>query len=82
MDIFFLVATLGVIVMTGAVLFVLWRVERILKHFEGIASQISAESVLIREDLAEFRASLKKGKGRAKSLFSFFRKVAKLPPKP
>lgn len=77
MDIFFFVTTGAVVLLTGAVLFMLWRIAQILKHLEHISEQVSLESDTLRADLAEMRSDVRKGKGKLKSLFSFFSKTAK-----
>lgn len=77
MDIFFLVSTLAVVAFAffGAV--VLWRLARVMKNIEHISGQVAAESDNIRLDLAEVRSDIRRGKGRLKSLFSFFSKTAR-----
>jgi hypothetical protein len=77
MDIFFFVATLGVVALTFCVAFVLWRLERVLKNIEYISEQVAGESDEVRRDLAEMRRDVQKGKGRLRSLFSFFGKFTK-----
>jgi hypothetical protein len=77
MDIFFFVATLAVVVLAGATVFILWKVGRVLKHIEHISAQVSAETDVMRGDLTEMRNEIKKGKGRIKSLVGFFTKTAK-----
>jgi len=72
MDIFFFVATLAVVLLSGCTVFVLWRIARILRHIENISEQVSLESDSIRNDLAEIRADIQRGKGRLKSLIDFF----------
>ncbi|MCR4333532.1 MAG: hypothetical protein NUV60_00705 [Patescibacteria group bacterium] len=77
MDIFFFITSAVVVLFAilGAV--VLWRLARVLKNIEHISEQVAAESDTIRADLAEVRGDIRKGKGRLKSLFSFFGKTAK-----
>ncbi len=72
MDIFFVIATAAVAVGTCAVALVTWRFLRILKHIEHVSEQVALESDDIRADLALVRADISRGKGRLKSLFSFF----------
>jgi hypothetical protein len=74
MDIFFFVATLGVIVLTFLAAYVLWRFARILRHIEHISEQVAMESDLVRQDLAEMRGDIRAGKSRLKSLFGFLKK--------
>ena len=75
MDIFFSVTTVVVIVLGIFSAFVLWRLERVLKNIEHISEQVALESDTIREDLAEMRNDVRRGKGRVRSLFSFFGKL-------
>ena len=74
MDIFFFVTTIVVIVLGIFSVYVLWRFERVLKNIEHISEQVAQESDTIREDLAEMRSDIKRGKGRLRSLFGFLRK--------
>jgi hypothetical protein len=77
MNIFFFITTVAVILITIALTLVLWRISRILKHIEHISEQAALESDDIRHDLASMRTDIRRGKGRLKSLFSFFKKTAK-----
>jgi len=77
MDMFFFVTTVVVIVLGVFSVCVLWRLERVLKNIEHISEQVALESDTIREDLAEMRSDMKRGKGRLKSLFNFFKKLSK-----
>lgn len=72
MDIFFVVATFAVIAVAIFIAFVLWRLERVLKNIEYISKQVAMESDLVRQDIAEMRTSIRQGKSRLKSLFTFF----------
>lgn len=77
MDIFFVVTTVAVIAVAILLVFVLWKIARILKNVEHISEQVSAETDAVREDLANMRSEVKEGKGRIKSLLGFFKKAAK-----
>lgn len=77
MDIFFLVATISVVVFVIFATFVLWRLQRVLKNIEYISKQVALESDTVREDLAEMRSDIRHGKGRLKSLFGFLGKLKK-----
>ncbi|MFI5260660.1 MAG: hypothetical protein ACHQU0_02605 [Candidatus Paceibacteria bacterium] len=77
MDIFFFTATVAVVLLAFFSALVLWRLSNVLKHIEHITEQASLESDAVRADLADMRADIKRGKGRLKSLFSFFTKTAK-----
>lgn len=81
MDIFFFVTTVVVLAVGIFSAYVLWRIGRVLKYVEHISEQAALESDSIRQDLAEMRGDIRQGKGRLKSLFSFFNKVGKRPPK-
>lgn len=75
MDIFFFVTTVVVIIVGIFSVYVLWRFQRVLKNIEHISEQIARESDTIREDLADMRNDIRRGKGRLRSLFSFFGKL-------
>ena len=77
MDIFFFVATLAVVVLAFFTAFVLWRLERVLKNIEYISKQVATESDIVRQDIAEMRSEIRRGKGRLKSLFGFLGKFTK-----
>lgn len=77
MDIFFVVATFAVIAVTIFATVVLWRLERVLKNIEYISKQIAMESDAVRQDIAEMRTSIREGKGRLKSLFTFLGTLTK-----
>jgi len=77
MDIFFFVTTAAVVLFAVLGAIVWWRVSRVLKNIEHISEQVALESDNIRLDLAEVRGDIRRGKGRLKSLFSFFSKTAK-----
>jgi len=77
MDVFFFVATIAVIVVAVFAAYIMWRFQRILKNIEHISEQVSKESDMVREDIAEFRSDLKRGRGRLRSLFRFLSKFEK-----
>ncbi len=60
MDIFFFVTTIAVALVTLLVILILIRVFRILGHVEEISKIVSEEGNLVRGDIAELRASIKK----------------------
>ena len=74
MDIFFFVTTIVVIVLGVFTAYLMWRLERILKNIEHISEQAAKESDTIREDLAEMRSDIKRGKGKLRSMFGFLKK--------
>ncbi|MDO8575818.1 MAG: hypothetical protein Q7R90_00715 [bacterium] len=59
MDIFFIVTTLVVVMLGTVVTLILFRVWRILGHVEDISRDISEESALLRNDVAQMRARIK-----------------------
>jgi len=59
MDIFFIVTTLVVLMLGIVVTLILFRVWRILGHVEDISRDISEESALLRNDVAQMRARIK-----------------------
>jgi len=71
MDIFFVVTTAFVAVMTILLTLVLIRVLRILKNIEDISLLVEAEGEKLREDIAEVRARVKEEGLRAKHIFDF-----------
>lgn len=77
MDIFFFITTVVVIVLAVLVARVLWRFQRVMKNAEHISEQVSLESDNLREDLAGLRRDVRTGRGRIKSMFSFFGKIGK-----
>jgi membrane protein implicated in regulation of membrane protease activity len=74
MDIFFFVTTVVVVALGIFSVYVLWRLQRVLKNIEHISEQVARESDTIREDLAEVRRDVRRGKGRLKSVFGFLKK--------
>ncbi len=75
MDIFFFVTTVAVVVLAFFAAFVLWRLQRVLKNIEYISQQVASESDIVRQDLAEMRDDIRRGKGQLKSLFGFLKKT-------
>lgn len=60
MDIFFVVATIGVVVITVLICIALWYLIRTLRAFERIATLAEEEAKLVRNDLDEARQELKR----------------------
>jgi hypothetical protein len=84
MDIFFVVTTVAVAVMTVLLTAVLIRVLRILKNIEEISLMVEEEGEKFREDLAQVRAKVKEEGLRVTHMFDFLglakpRKRAKKP---
>ncbi len=59
MDIFFIVTTLAVVMLGSVVMLILFRVWRVLGYVEDISRELSEESALLRNDVAEMRARIK-----------------------
>jgi hypothetical protein len=72
MDIFFVVTTIAVVVISILLVFVLIRVLRILKNIEDISALVEEEGKALREDLAQMRKSVKTEGVRLKHLFGLF----------
>ncbi len=60
MDIFFIVTTCAVVILTVLLGLVTWRIFRILEHVEHISEQAAREADALRVDLAELRGSIKR----------------------
>ena len=72
LDVFFIVTTLVVIMLGIAFTLVLFRVWRILGHIEDISRDISEESTLLRNDVAQMRARIKSEGFKFAHLMSLF----------
>jgi len=53
----------------------------VLKNVEHITEQVALESDAVRQDLAEMRSEIQRGKGRLKSLFGFLNKTTRRAPR-
>lgn len=71
MDIFFVVTTVAVLVVTILLAFVLIRVLRILKNIEDISVMVEAEGEKIREDIAQVRQKVKEEGLRVSHMMDF-----------
>ncbi len=60
MDVFFIVTTAVVVMLGIVVTLILFRVWRILGHVERISQELSEEAALLRGDVAEMRANIKR----------------------
>ena len=60
MDIFFAVTTGSVVIITAFLALLFVRVYSILRNVESISRNVSEESSIIREDIAEVRAALRR----------------------
>ncbi len=76
MDIFFVVATITIVIVGILVCVVLVYVARFLNTANRIANDVQEETESIRADLSEMRHDIKRGL-RFVPLFSFFGKTAK-----
>lgn len=76
MDVFFLITTVAVLLVTGLVCFVLYRILRILRNVEHVSQIVSDESDLVRNDLSEMRAVIKREGFKLTHLAAFVRKRA------
>ena len=73
MDIFFVVTTVAVVLLTGIFTLIAIQVVRILKHVERIAALVEEEAEEIRGDIAAVRAKVKEeGMKAALSFASWF----------
>jgi hypothetical protein len=59
MDIFFFITTIVVIAIGVLFVVILLRIWRILGHVEEISKDVSAESALMRDDIADLRSSIR-----------------------
>lgn len=58
MDIFFVVATIGVVVVVIALLAIAYRVWKILSHVERVAGMLEQEASGVRDDIRNLRGRL------------------------
>lgn len=77
MDVFFVVTTVAVVLLTILGGLVLWRLIRILKNLEHVSEQIARESDVIRSDLASIRSVLHERQWGLQTLFGWLRPHAK-----
>jgi hypothetical protein len=75
--VFFLVATIGFVILGVLAALALVRINRILANVEHITGQAAAESDHLREDLAELREDIREGGSRIGSALAFFGRVHK-----
>ena len=59
MDVFFIVSTIAVVIVTALIAFILVSVLRILRHVEDLSATVSEEAKLVRADVADLRASVR-----------------------
>lgn len=70
MDIFFVVTTVAVLVISILLIFALFRVLRILKNVEDISMLVEEEGQKLREDIAHVRESVMEEGVRMKHFIS------------
>lgn len=58
MDIFFFITTIVVILIGIVLMIILIRIWRILGHVEEISKDVSEESALVRDDIAQLRGKI------------------------
>ncbi len=75
MDIFFFVTTIAVVVFGGILILIALRVWHILGHVERIMEIAEEETELIKDDIDDFRAEIRR---RGFSIFSVGRFIRKL----
>lgn len=72
MDVFFFITTIVVIAIGVLLVVILLRIWRILGHVEDISKDVSAESALLRDDIADLRASIRTNGLKMSYLKTFF----------
>lgn len=77
MDIFFVVTTIAVVVLTVLLAFVLIRTLRILKKIEEVSDMVSEEGKLIREDIDEARAEFREEGFKLRTIANLFGRMGK-----
>lgn len=76
MDVFFVVTTIAVIVVSILLAIALYRIVRILRNVEHVSQIVSDEGDLMRDDLAQMRAAIKREGFKLSHLARFARKRA------
>jgi hypothetical protein len=71
MDVFFLVTTVAVVVLTILLTIIFLRVIRILQNVERISLMVEAEGQHLRDDIAEVRSRVKSEGVKISHLFDF-----------
>jgi hypothetical protein len=77
MDIFFVVAMIGVVVLTVLTGIALFYLIRLVRTLSRVAETVEEEAVALKSDLEEARASIKRGGKTFMSLFGFGAKAGK-----
>lgn len=77
MDIFFVVSTIAVVVVSVLVAYALIRILRILRSVEQISETVSDEAVLVRADVAQLRHNVRQEGFKLKHMSRFAQAAAK-----
>lgn len=77
MDIFFVVTTVAVVIVTMLLAYALYKIIRILRNVEHVSHIVSEEGDLVRADIAEMRDKVKREGFKLSLLSRFLRKRAK-----
>ncbi|MBP6860001.1 MAG: hypothetical protein KBC38_00350 [Candidatus Pacebacteria bacterium] len=77
MDVFFVVATGSMLILSAFAAIILWRIARILKEVERVTREVAAESELIRADIEDFRGRVRTGKATFRSFMRLIGNLGK-----
>ena len=77
MDIFFVVSTIGFVVVAVLVFIILLYVIRLLRTLNHVADSVEDEAEALKKDLDDARASIKRGGKRARVAFARYIWVCK-----
>jgi biopolymer transport protein ExbB/TolQ len=72
MDVFFVVTTLAVIIVSVLLGIALYYIIRILRNVEHVSERVAEESDNIQSDLRELRANIRKEGAKMKHFAEFF----------
>lgn len=70
-DIFFVITSISVILVTCFVVYAIFEIIKILKDIRKVSDRFSKEGEKIADDVSEFREELKQGKNFVKSFLGF-----------
>ncbi len=76
MDIFFVIAAIGFVVLAVLVAIILWYVIMLLRTLNRVALNVEEEAQALKEDLDAARASVKRGGLGLLSIFGFATKAS------
>ena len=60
MDVFFVIATIGFVVMAVLIICALWYIVQILRTISRVADSVEEEATALKEDFREARESIKR----------------------